>query len=114
MRLTYQEQQVFRMLANARQPSDPSGAAGPLLFDDDQRKLALRLGEIGDNSGGKITLRAKEPRHLTSAEIDAALALLASDTAREWLRKWCHGDPSDKFMLDALLMQLRTEAAKHD
>jgi len=109
MRLTYQEQQVFRMLANAREPSDLSGAAGPLLFDDDQRKLALRLGEIGDNSGGKIMLRAKEQRDLTSAEIEAALALLASDAAREWLRRWCHGDPTAKFMLDTLMMQLRAE-----
>ena len=82
MRLTYQEQQVFRMLANAREPSDLSGAAGPLLFDDDQRKLALRLGEIGDNSGCKIMLRAKEQRDLTSAEIEAALARCSLQTPR--------------------------------
>jgi len=61
------------MLANARKPSDESGAAGPLLFDDETRKLALRLGEIGDNSSGKIMWRAEEQRDLTHTECDAAL-----------------------------------------
>ena len=81
------------------------------MFDEETRKLAERLGEIGDNSGGKMMWRAREQRDLTRAEVDAALSLLASDAAGEWLRKWCHGDPTAKFMLDALVMQLRAERA---
>jgi hypothetical protein len=51
MRLTHEQRQVFRMLANARRPSGRSGTLGPLLLSERRRKLALRLAGIGEESG---------------------------------------------------------------
>jgi hypothetical protein len=93
MRLTHQQRQVFRMLANARRPSGRQGEAGPPLLSDRARKLASRLAEIGEDGAGPLTWPANERRDLTAAECNAGLSLLESPDALRWSKKWCYGDP---------------------
>jgi len=54
VRLTHQRRQVFRMLAHARRASRRSGVLGPPLRSEQDRMLALRIAEIGDDGSGLI------------------------------------------------------------
>ena len=78
MRLTHEERQVFRMLANARRPSGRQGEMGPVLLSERARKIALRLADIGEEGAGPLKWPAKEQRDLTAKECDAGLSLLES------------------------------------
>jgi len=110
MRLTHEERQVFRMLANARRPSGRQGEMGPVLLSDRARKLAFRLAGIGEDGAGPLAWPAKEQRDLTAKECNAALSLLESRNALRWSKKWCYGDPAAKFVISDLMVKLERGA----
>jgi len=110
MRLTHEERQVFRMLANARRPSGRQGEMGPVLLNGRARKLAFRLAEIGDNGAGPLTWPAQEVRDLTAKECNAGLSLLESRDALRWSKKWSYGDPAAKFVIADLTARLERGA----
>jgi hypothetical protein len=88
MRLTHEQRQVFRMLANARRPS----------------------GRQGEDGTGPLTWRAKEHRDLTAKECGAGLSLLKSRNAVGWSKKWSYGDPEAKFVIADLMARLEQGA----
>jgi hypothetical protein len=106
MRLTHWQRRIFRMLANARRSSGRQGMPGPLLLSKVDRKLAARLGEIGDDGPGPLRWPAKEQRDLTASECHAGLALLESDAAQRWLPKWTRGDPEGRAKIATLIVAL--------
>jgi hypothetical protein len=110
MRLTHEERQVFRMLANARRPSGRQGEMGPVLLSDRARKLAFQLAGIGDDGDGRLSWPAKERRDLTAKECNAALSLLESRDVLRWSKKWCYGDPAAKFVVADLMDRLERGA----
>jgi hypothetical protein len=110
MKLTHEQRQVFRMLANARRPSGRQGEAGPLLLSDRARKLAFRLAGIGEDGTGPLTWPAKERRHLTTKECGAGLSVLKSQQALRWSKKWSYGDPEAKFVIADLMARLEQGA----
>ena len=110
MKLTHQQRQSFRMLANARRPSGRQGEMGPLLLSDRARKVAFRLADIGEDGAGAVRWPAKERRDLTAAECNAALSLLESRNALRWSKRWCYGDPEAKFMIADLMVRLERGA----
>jgi hypothetical protein len=63
MRLTHEERQVFRMLANARRPSGRQGETS--LLSERARKLAFQLADIGDNRAGPLSWPAKKQKPLS-------------------------------------------------
>jgi hypothetical protein len=112
MKLTHEQRQVFRMLANARRPSGRQGEAGPLLLSDRARKLAFRLAGIGEDGTGPLTWPAKERRHLTTKECGAGLSVLKSQHALRWSKKWSYGDPEAKFVIADLMARLEQGRAR--
>jgi hypothetical protein len=80
------------------------------LLSEQDRKVAFRLAEIGENGAGLISWPAKERRHLTAEECRAGLALLESEAGRQWSRKWSHGDPEGNQRIADLAAALKNGA----
>jgi hypothetical protein len=110
MRLTHEERQVFRMLANARRPSGRQGEMGLLLLSDRARKLAFRLADTGEDGTGPLNWPAKARRDLTPKECGAGLSLLESRDALRWSKKWSYGDPAARFVIADLMARLWSKA----
>jgi hypothetical protein len=110
MKLTHPQRQLFRMLANARRPSGRQGHPGPLLLTTNDRRVAFRLAEIGEDEAELIRWRAKEPRDLTAEECRAGLWLLESKAVQQWLRKWSYGDLEGRAKIDELASVLEDGA----
>jgi hypothetical protein len=106
MKLTHSQRQLFRMLANARRPSGRQGVAGPLLLGNEDRELAFRLAEVGENEVELHRWPAKEPRNLTAQECLAGLWLLESKAVGRWLKGWSYGDPAGRARIEALIEAL--------
>jgi hypothetical protein len=94
------------MLANARRSSGRQGVTGPLLLGNEDRELAFRLAEIGEEEGELLLRPAKKPRNLTPQECLAGLWLLESNAVRRWLKGWSHGDPAGRARMKALIEAL--------
>lgn len=110
LRLTHSQRQFFRMLGNAQRPSGLQGNPGPPLLSGDDRKLALRLSEIGDDRRDPPRWPARERRDLTPDECRAAIVLLEMDAVQRWFPKWARSDPEGWKKIDALIAALRRSA----
>lgn len=77
-----------------------------MLLGNEDRELALRLAEIGEDEGELLRWPAKEPRNLTPQECLAGLWLLESNAVRRWLKAWSYGDPAGRARLEALIEAL--------
>jgi hypothetical protein len=70
MKLTRSQRQLFCMLANARRSSRRQGVIGPLLLVNEDRELAFRLAEIGEDEAQLLRWPAKKPRTLARLRSD--------------------------------------------
>ena len=94
------------MLANARLPSGRQGVAGRLLLGNEDRELAFRLAEIGEDEAELLRGPAKEPRNLTAQECLAGLWLLQSTAVGRWLKRWSYGNPAGRAKIEELIEAL--------
>jgi hypothetical protein len=77
-----------------------------LLLGNENRELAFRLAEIGEDEGELLRWPAREPRNLTPQECLAGLWLLESRAVRRWLKGWSYGNPAGRARIEALIEAL--------
>ena len=94
------------MLANARRPSGRQGVTGPSLLGNEDRELAFRLAEIGEEDAELLRWPAKKPRNLTPQECLAGLWLLESKAVGRWLKGWSYGNPAGRARIEELIETL--------
>jgi hypothetical protein len=77
-----------------------------LLLGNEDRELAFRLAEIGEDEAELLRWPAEEPRNLTAQECLAGLWLLESKAVGRWLKGWYYGNPAGRARIEELIEAL--------
>jgi hypothetical protein len=77
-----------------------------LLLGNEDRELAFRLAEIGEDETELLRWPAEEPRNLTAQECLAGLWLLQSTAVARWLKGWSYGNPAGRAKIEELIEAL--------